>query len=56
MGHVKCADCGTVVPLYFDGREMRVSYHDVCGMGGQKLEVQERARRANETEKSEEWQ
>ena len=56
MGTVICADCGKCVGLYFDGEDVRVMKHDVCGMGGQKLEVQERARRANETEKSEEWQ
>ena len=47
MGHVRCADCGKIIELYFDGFDWRVSKHDVCGMGGQLLLVQERARQAN---------
>ena len=53
MGTVICADCGKCVGLYFDGEDVRVAKHFGCGMGGQTLEVQERARRANEAEKRE---
>jgi hypothetical protein len=57
MGHVLCADCGKVVAIYFDGHLVRLAVHDVCGMGGKPLEVNERARRLAEAlkRKSEAW-
>jgi hypothetical protein len=52
-GTVKCADCGAIAGLYFDGEDVRVKKHNGCSMGGEKLEVNERARRAFEAEKRE---
>jgi len=57
MGHTLCADCGKVVRLVFDGEEVRVAVHDICGMGGQPLEVNLRARQLADAlkRKSEVW-